>query len=714
MLNLFDLKNKLGKRKLVIFVLVSIFLFVFSVSAKSVNAKTIDIGLINDYIHIPGRIGLGVTNPSYSLTLGGAGVGLQGTSTNILSLFTNSLERLTINANGNVGIGTTNPQFPLDVVGYIRSSQGYKFSGSTNGQFTISAGNTYFDYEGGFNFRSLPSYGSSLYLTNSGHVGIGITNPAARLTVNGNTVLGGATQITPLGGGGNLIVMTDNEGNLYSTSTSAVIPEAMPVGTSGQTIRHDGSAWVANSNIFNNGTNVGVGKTNPAQKLDVSGSIQSTGDFISSASSVYLKSNSGTNTVFRGVRANTAWSDSVNAQWFQVGASSDNIAFTALSGTSAARMAFITNAFHVVTSAGSAAPVGLFDISNGSTKLFNVLNNGNVGIGITNPSARLNVSGNTLLGGATQITALGGSGNAIVMTDNTGNLYATSTSAIIPEAMPVGTSGQTIRHDGSAWVANSNIFNNGTNVGLGTATPGARLEIVDSKTHVSGSLAGTDSILRIFNSWQSDTVGKGAAITFEDNYYFSGSPVRTTRAGIKGGTELAGNNAEGFLAFYTDSSGANSLTERMRINSAGNVGIGITNPSARLNVSGSTILAGATQITPLAGAGNAVVMTDNTGTLYANAGMSYNRTAVSNVAYTAQASDYIIAYTYLSANRVLTLPATLCTAGKAFVITNETDSAYSVVVTPDSGRLISGQASISLPAFNSIPVYCNGTNWFIY
>ncbi|HQC50170.1 MAG TPA: hypothetical protein PLN57_03620, partial [bacterium] len=86
MLNLFDFKNKLGKHKLVIFVLAGVFLFGFSLSVA--NAKTIDIGLINDYIHIPGRIGLGVTNPSYSLTLGGAGVGLQGTSTNILSLFT--------------------------------------------------------------------------------------------------------------------------------------------------------------------------------------------------------------------------------------------------------------------------------------------------------------------------------------------------------------------------------------------------------------------------------------------------------------------------------------------------------------------------------------------------------------------------------------------------------------------------------------------------
>jgi hypothetical protein len=133
-----------------------------------------------------------------------------------------------------------------------------------------------------------------------------------------------------------------------------------------------------------------------------------------------------------------------------------------------------------------------------------------------------------------------------------------------------------------------------------------------------------------------------------------------------------------------------------------------------LTVNGATLLGGATSISSLGGSGNAIVMADNTGALYTSSGMLYNRTAVSNVAYTAQAADYIIAYTSLTANRVLTLPAALCTSGKAFVITNETNSAYSVVVTPDSGRLISGQTSISLPAYNSIPVYCNGTDWFIY
>jgi uncharacterized protein (TIGR02145 family) len=44
--------------------------------------------------------------------------------------------------------------------------------------------------------------------------------------------------------------------------------------------------------------------------------------------------------------------------------------------------------------------------------------------------------------------------------------------------MPTGTSGQTLRHNGSNWIANSTIFNNGTDVGIGTAIPGTELDVV--------------------------------------------------------------------------------------------------------------------------------------------------------------------------------------------------------------------------------------------
>jgi microcystin-dependent protein/cytoskeletal protein CcmA (bactofilin family) len=61
------------------------------------------------------------------------------------------------------------------------------------------------------------------------------------------------------------------------------------------------------------------------------------------------------------------------------------------------------------------------------------------------------------------------------------------------------------------------------------------------------------------------------------------------------------------LGVYSDSSmsfqvnGSSSLSEAMRINTTGNVGIGTTNPSVRLHVSGTTYLEGITQIVNTSG-----------------------------------------------------------------------------------------------------------------
>jgi hypothetical protein len=45
-----------------------------------------------------------------------------------------------------------------------------------------------------------------------------------------------------------------------------------------------------------------------------------------------------------------------------------------------------------------------------------------------------------------------------------------------------GTTGQTLRYDGSSWVANSKLFNNGTNIGIGTTSPSALLQTYDIAT----------------------------------------------------------------------------------------------------------------------------------------------------------------------------------------------------------------------------------------
>jgi hypothetical protein len=51
-------------------------------------------------------------------------------------------------------------------------------------------------------------------------------------------------------------------------------------GTEGQTLRHNGTSWVASSNIHNADANVGIGTVTPTEKLEVAGNIKALGRLI--------------------------------------------------------------------------------------------------------------------------------------------------------------------------------------------------------------------------------------------------------------------------------------------------------------------------------------------------------------------------------------------------------------------------------------------------
>ncbi len=104
----------------------------------------------------------------------------------------------------------------------------------------------------------------------SGNVGINKNNPSQVLDVNGTTQMTGF--IMPTGAGAGSVLTSDASG-----VGTWQVPAGLPSGASGQTLRHDGTNWIANSQLYNDGSNVGIGTISPTQKLDVGGTVKMIG-----------------------------------------------------------------------------------------------------------------------------------------------------------------------------------------------------------------------------------------------------------------------------------------------------------------------------------------------------------------------------------------------------------------------------------------------------
>jgi hypothetical protein len=135
------------------------------------------------------------------------------------------------------------------------------------------------------------------------------------------------------------------------------------------------------------------------------------------------------------------------------------------------------------------------------------------------------------------------------------------------------------------------------NVGIGTSSPTAALSITrDASTsnllfNRTGAYSGTDFASSIITSYEGNSLT--SFLTIRD-----------------------GANDAGALAFGTQPTGG-TVTERMRITSAGNVGIGTVSPTAVLTASGtsSSVFHAINTETPSAGAGAGIISyTDGTPT----------------------------------------------------------------------------------------------------
>jgi hypothetical protein len=441
---------------------------------------------------------------------------------------TSLTEKMRITHEGNVGIGDTTPSYKLDVNGDINLTGSLRINGTAQ------------TFGGGSSIWTEAS--SEAYY--AGNVGIGNTNPAYKLDVNGTgrftgdltsngftcsrlttSVTGdrGSVQTRGTGEGyydgysidGNFVFMAYNADDLYIYN-DVDNQHIWRYHRTGQ--KH--SFYVAGGEkmtIDSNG-NVGIGQSiNLQHKLHVNG----TSKFMDNLTCIAGFSCSGLTTTITGSRGSIETKEIYN-RW--AGYSIDgNFVFTA----------WDANNLYIYNDVDD-QNIWRYDRTNsrhsfynaGSTKM-TIDSSGNVGIGDSTPSYKLDVAGDINLTGSLRIN------------------------------------GTAQTFGGSVWTEASSEAYYAGNVGIGTNNPDKKLHILGSSNEIAHFERddGNAATIKFSNTASSE----GAIIGLSSTEHFELANLKTNKDII-----LKTNN-----------------TERIRVDNGGNVGIGDSSPTYKLDVNGT-------------------------------------------------------------------------------------------------------------------------------
>ena len=471
---------------------------------------------------------------------------------------------ITFQDGGNVGIGTTNPLHKVDITG---SSNTVYDATSDNGQSNHDATLQI------FNTNTTDESFASLVFRNR-NSGVGISRISSISKGSGTTDMS------------------------FVTENNNVKSEKLRIMADGE---------------------VGIGTNNPQDKLHVNGTVRATDLYITGGESYLCRTHGVTDTSLSVLRL-CAISTGDMTDGFGTG-----ITFDAQdnSGTTQTQVAEINavragadNIFNLELQTGDVARLTLgtdgatFATGTSGTDRLKIDSSGNVGIGTgTNTiSQKLHVQGNALIenvgtsaSSMANLELKGGGGGAIYLTDDTSD----------PDYTISNFANSFSIEQGSDVLFQSASGN--SNVGIGGTSDGTdKLKVhgtVNATGLVSSSITYPTSDGNANQVIVTDGSGTlsfadqsgGIANVVEDTTPQLGGNLDCNSKEVTGATKYHGSAGSSYVptfsftgntttGMYNPASGAvgfcTNTSERMRISSSGNVGIGITSPAAKLHVNG--------------------------------------------------------------------------------------------------------------------------------
>lgn len=500
-------------------------------------------------------------------------------------------------SSGNVGVGTASPSAKFEVVGNVKATS---FTGSFSGSVVAPGSTTQIVYNSGGALAA-----SSNFVFSGSNVGIGTATPVEKLSLAGSTGTTFGLSLEPSGWNSakhRFSVPISGDVSMWSfnwngtaVDSALYAPASILIAQGTITFNTTGSAnSPAARMIIDSAGNVGIGTASPATKLHVvnTGAVgiigdgndnyfgnYSSGDYwdignLGATGNVYLESRGASTNINNQYRAKGAGSHiwtynagsneimrTTNAGYLGIGTTSPQDKLT-VKGPSDYNLNLGTlggySGIYVYNDASNAYKELRIDAA---PLILQSYSGGNVGIGTTSPTATLEVNGNV---------------KAVSFTGSFSGSVAAP-----------GATTQIVYNDNGVLAASSGLVYSGSNVGIGISAPTDKLHIVSSATgNQFGRITATDSTASAAWVAQND---QGDNVV----YRVFGSGVSGTQMGSALGRSaslLANLGGSGVFLLGTFSNtdfilGTNN-TERMRILSSGNVGIGTSSPNYKLDVNG--------------------------------------------------------------------------------------------------------------------------------